>query len=241
MVPNDKQPYVGFSAFAHKGGMHVNAVEKNPVTFEHIDPILVGNKRRILISELAGKSNIMMKLKEFGIRLDKDSPRVKEILTRVKELENQGYEFESADASLKLLIQEVLGKYKPLFKLDEYRVIIGTMDNDVLTSEATIKLEIGDKEEYVVAEGDGPVNALDKALRKALVKHYPILEGMQLTDYKVRVLDAAEATAAKVRVWIESRDEDEVWDTIGVSENIIEASWVALVDSIEYKLMKIQF
>jgi 2-isopropylmalate synthase len=241
MAPNDKQPYVGYSAFAHKGGMHVNAVQKNPITFEHVAPETVGNHRRILISELAGKSNILLKAKEFKIGLDKESPYIKEILIKIKELEHQGYEFEVADASFNLLIRKIMGKHKSFFELEEYKVLVSKNNEEgdgSVESQATIKLKIGDRSEYVVAEGDGPVNALDNAMRKALEKKYPCIKDMQLTDYKVRVLNVKEATAAKVRVWVESRDEEEVWDTVGVSENVIEASWRAIVDSFEYKLMK---
>ncbi|MBU0651211.1 citramalate synthase [bacterium] len=238
MVPDNRQPFVGYSAFAHKGGMHVNAVEKNPVTFEHIDPSLVGNHRRILISELSGKSNIILKSKELNIDLDENSPKIKDILKEIKELENEGYEFEAAEASFNLLIQKVLGKHKPFFELLDYRVLVEKKSDDGLISEATVRMKIKGNEEYVAAEGDGPVNALDSAVRKALVKYYPKLNEMYLVDYKVRVLNAKEATAAKVRVWIRSSDETETWSTVGVSENIVEASWIALIDSVEYKLMK---
>lgn len=238
MEPNDKQPYVGHSAFAHKGGMHVNAVKKNPRTFEHIDPSLVGNTRRVLISELSGKSNIVLKAKAFQLDLDENSPEITEVLQRVKELENDGYEFEAADASLKLLIDRVLGKHKTFFEVSDYRAVVRRSTQGRMVAEATVDLNINGHRQHVVADGDGPVNALDQALRKALLGEYPQLSEMKLTDYKVRVLNGDEATAAKVRVWVESQDQNETWATVGVSENIVEASWIALLDSIEYKLRK---
>ncbi|MFH1096183.1 MAG: citramalate synthase [Candidatus Desantisbacteria bacterium] len=237
MVPQTHQPFVGASAFAHKGGIHVSAVKKNPLTYEHIQPELVGNSRRILISELAGQSSILHKAEEYNIDLSKNTEDVKKILKEVKELEDAGYQFEGADASFELLMKKtVMGEdYKPSFTLKSFKIIVEKKEDEIC-SEATIKVEVDDKMEYTVAEGDGPVDALDKALREALEGFYPILKGVHLTDYKVRVLDAKDGTAAKVRVLIESSDLNETWGTVGVSENLIEASYQALRDSIEYVL-----
>ncbi|MCH7589634.1 citramalate synthase [PVC group bacterium] len=238
LIPDERQPYIGASAFAHKGGMHVNAVEKDAATFEHIPPELVGNKRRILLSELAGKSNVILIARQLGIELKDNDKVYKDVLKRIKELENEGYEFEGAEASFKLLVKKAMGKYKPLFRSAGFRVVVEKKEDGCLISEATVKIIIKDKEILMTAEGDGPVNALDTALRKALRGHYPEISKVHLKDYKVRVLDAKEGTAAKVRVHIESGDQHDNWNTVGVSENIIEASWWALVDSIEYKLLK---
>lgn len=239
LLQRGNQPYVGISAFAHKGGMHVDAVNKNPKTFEHIDPTKVGNKRRILVSELSGVSNILHKAKEFNIDLTKESPNTKEILNKIKELEYSGYQFEGADASLELLINKTLKKHKTFFNLEGFRVIVEKREEKGrLISEATIKLRVNGIFEHTASEGNGPVNALDNALRKALLDFYPSLKNVKLVDYKVRVLDAGAGTSAKVRVLIESTDGVDLWGTVGVSENIIEASWEALVDSIEYKLLK---
>lgn len=236
--PNERLPFVGESAFAHKGGMHVNAVEKNPITFEHIEPGLVGNKRRVLVSELSGRSNVVLKAKEMGIDFEEGSDLSRDIVLKIKELENQGYEFEAAEGSFELLIKKSQEKYKSFFDVLDFRVIDEKRVSGVVVSEATIKILVDGVQEYTVAEGDGPVNAMDTALRKALVKFYPSIANMQLTDFKVRVLDYKSATAAKVRVLIESADGESVWGTVGVSENIIEASWLALLDSVEYKLLK---
>jgi len=238
LKPNPKLPYVGESSFAHKGGMHVNAVEKNPKTFEHLNPELVGNKRRILVSELSGRSNITLKAKELGINLEEENETAKGIVGKLKELEHQGYEFEAAEGSFELMIKRSQDEYKPFFKLEGFRVIVEKRGEEGVISEATIKVNVNGVSEHTAAEGDGPVNALDNALRKALEQFYPELKNMKLTDFKVRVLDYKAATAAKVRVLIESQDEDSIWGTVGVSENIIEASWNALVDSVEYKLLK---
>ncbi len=238
MVPQTHQPFVGASAFAHKGGIHVSAVRKNPLTYEHILPELVGNARKILISELAGQSSILHKAEEYKIDLSKDTEDVKKILNKVKELEDEGYQFEGADASFELLMKKTVGDYKPFFTLKSFRIIVEKNGHEMLNSEATIKVEVDDEVEYTVAEGDGPVDALDKALREALEGFYPILKGVHLTDYKVRVLDAKDGTAAKVRVLIESSDINETWSTVGVSENLIEASYQALRDSIEYVLYR---
>jgi len=232
----NNQPFVGISAFAHKGGMHVHAVVKNTVTYEHIDPSLVGNERRILISELSGRSNIAAKTSRLGLQLDETLLR--RVLERICELENQGYEFEAAEASFELLVRKVAGIYQPWFERLHYHVTVEADSAGRLTSEATIKLRVLGQVQHVVAEGDGPVNALDAALRKALEPYYPKLREMQLLDYKVRVVNSRAGTAARVRVVIESGDKDDVWGTVGVSENIIEASWQALVDSFEYKLYK---
>jgi 2-isopropylmalate synthase len=230
------QPYVGLSAFAHKGGMHVHAVNRVTKSYEHIDPETVGNRRRILVSELSGRSNIVAKTTKH--RLDHDDDLMKRILDRVQDLENEGYQFEAAEASFDLLVMKVAGAYEPRFIRDHYRVNVETGAGVAPVTEATVKLTVNGQSEHVVAEGDGPVNALDTALRKALAPAYPRLAEMQLVDYKVRVINSTEGTAARVRVVIESRDEQDVWSTVGVSENIIEASWLALVDSVEYKLYK---
>jgi 2-isopropylmalate synthase len=231
--------YVGASAFAHKAGMHVNAVEKNPESFEHIRPEEVGNERRILISELAGGSNVLLKAVQMGVEMSRSSPQVKEVLHHLELLEKKGYEFEGADASFKILIQKVLKKHRPFFDLLGFRVIVEKRGKgEPPRSEAIVKLKVGDDVEHRVAEGDGPVNALDHALRLALTKFYPAVAKVALTDYHVRIIDPKEATAAKTRVIIESTDGEDSWGTVGVSENIIEASWEALVDSVEFKLFK---
>lgn len=237
---NKRLPYVGQSAFAHKGGMHVNAVEKNPKSFEHAGPETVGNIRRVLVSELSGRSNVTMKAEEVGVDLKADPETTSKIVAQLKELENEGYEFEAAKGSFELLIQKALGKHKKFFNLAGFRVIIEKDEKGKIFSEATVKVRVeGGELEHTAAEGYGPVNALDHALRKSLEKLYPELANMKLEDFKVRVLDAKEGTAAKVRVLIESSDDsDDLWGTVGVSENVIEAAWHALVDSIEYKLYK---
>lgn len=234
---NPRQPWVGSAAFSHKGGTHVNAVQKLASTYEHIDPTLVGNLRRVLVSDLAGRSNIVLKAKELGFELENDTPELKSILARIKELEHQGYEFEAAEGSLALLIRKILKHQEPPFVVNSYHV---SMRRDGLSSicEATVKVRVGNEHSHKVAEGDGPVNALDSALRAALVKFYPQLKKVKLTDYKVRILDTATGTAAKTRVLIESTDGKEEWGTVGADENIIEASLQALVDSLEYRLMK---
>jgi 2-isopropylmalate synthase len=234
----DNHPFVGRSAFAHKGGIHIDAVIKNPFAYEHILPSSVGNRSRFVVSELAGKSTLVVKAKELEFDLDKKSPQAKKIHKLIQELEHQGYQFEAAEGSFKLLLQKEFKQYKKFFTLLGFRVSVEKRENGKLISEAVIKLKIHDKLEHSAAEGDGPVNALDNALRKALTKFYPTLAKMHLTDFKVRVLDEKSGTAAKVRVLIQSQDEDEDWSTIGVSENVIEASWQALVDSVEYKLLK---
>jgi 2-isopropylmalate synthase len=236
VTPVMNMPYVGESAFAHKGGLHVNALRKSKGSYEHVSPELVGNERRFLISELSGKSNVLAELEKAKIVEDKELAQ--KILTRVQELENEGYQFEAADASFDLLVKKIMGTYKPFFKLMKYRVSVERHSWDVLVTEATVKLTVDGVTEHIVGEGDGPVNALDAALRKALKSFYPSIEDIHLIDYKVRVVNAREGTAAKVRVIIESMDKNAMWGTVGVSENIIEASWKALVDSVEYKLQK---
>ena len=236
---NRYQPYVGESAFAHKGGIHVSAVQRNPLTYEHIEPERVGNVRRILVSDQAGKSNILHKAERYGLNLGADDPKVIAIVNELKELENQGYQYEAAEASFELLMRRAMGLQKDYFRLEGLRVMNNKyqMDKPPLT-EATIRLYVGDDEVHTASMGDGPVNALDRALRKALTRFYPSLEEMELADYKVRVLSGERGTGAKVRVLIESRDKSGSWGTVGVSLNIIEASWQALVDSINFKLMK---
>lgn len=235
--PNSKQAFVGDSAFAHKAGMHVDGVRKLASSFEHINPELVGNQRRILISELSGASNVFLKAVEMGLELDKNSPEVKQILHELEALEKRGYAFEAAEASFKMLIQKVLKKHKPFFTLHGFRVIVEKRRHGEITiSEATVKLDVGGQTSLTVGEGDGPVDALNVALRNALSTFYPAIKDVQLVDYNVRILDPETATAAKTRVLIESTDGQRTWGTVGVSTNLIEASWEALVDSVEYKL-----
>lgn len=239
VLPDPRAPYVGSSAFAHKGGMHVNAVMKKPESFEHIKPEQVGNERRILVSDYSGSSTIFGKLKSVWPDLDRKDPIVSDVLEKVKDLENSGYAFEAAEASLQILAKRLRGELEHLFNLHGYRVMILKNDeNSEPYSEATVKVSIGDREVHTAADGEGPVNALDKALRKALTELFPKLESLQLVDYKVRVLTADEGTATQVRVLIETTDGRDNWGTVGVHENIIEASWQALVDSILYGLMK---
>ncbi len=233
--PREFSAYVGYNAFAHKGGLHVDAVRKNPVSYEHVEPSTVGNERRIIISEQAGVASVLFKADQMGVRLDPGSDEAKRIIERLKELEFAGYKFEGADASFRLLMERSLKKHKSFFALRGFRVSVERRE-DKLISEATVKIAIQEKDIHTAAEGDGPVNALDSALRKALEPYYPGLKKMHLVDYKVRVLDSKAGTEAKVRVYIESQDDKNVWGTVGVSTNIIEASWEALVDSIEYKL-----
>jgi 2-isopropylmalate synthase len=237
--PNKHQPYVGDSAFAHKGGMHVAGILKNRETYEHIDPELVGNRQRVLVSDLAGRSNIIYKAKEYGVDLDNHDHAVQQILRRIKDLESQGYEFEAAEASFELLIQEALDRKRKNFRLIGFRVIDEKRkEGEPPISEATIMVEVDGVLEHAAAMGNGPVNALDSALRKALTKFYPALKEVELLDYKVRVLSSGEGTGASVRVLIESGDKKDRWGTVGVSHNVIEASWQAVVDSIDYKLYK---
>jgi len=238
LIPRDAQPFVGLNAFAHKAGLHVNAVQKDRKTYEHIDPQSVGNERRILISELSGRSNVLAKVHDGSLLADPNA--VKKVLNAVQDLENEGYQFEAAEASFDILVRKVTGHYKPHFDLEKLTVMVDKRagDKGMPLTEATVKLHVGDVLEHTAAEGNGPVNALDDALRKALEKFYPGLRDMRLIDFKVRVTNPRAATQARVRVIIESRDHDAIWGTVGVSENIIEASWIALVDSFEYKLIK---
>ena len=239
LSPNKYQPYVGASAFAHKGGVHVSAVQRNPETYEHIRPELVGNCQRILISDLSGKSNVLAKAKEFGLDIESKDPVVMEIVSELKELEAQGFQFEGAEASFELLMRKAMGSIRKFFDLLAFRVIDQKCKEDEPPqAEATVMVRVGGRTEHTAACGNGPVNALDNAIRKALETFYPELKEMSLVDYKVRVLPGQPGTSAKVRVLIESRDKKEKWGTVGVSHDIIEASWQALVDSITYKLLR---
>ncbi len=234
---NPRQPWVGSAAFSHKGGTHVNAVQKIFRSYEHIDPAAVGNKRNVLVSDLAGRSNIVMKARELGLHLSKDDPQLPEILARVKSLEHEGYEFEAADGSLAVLIRKILRHQALPIQVLAYHVST-RYDGTCSICDATIKLQVNGKSAHTVSEGDGPVNALDSALRSGLATFYPQVKSIRLTDYKVRILDSSAGTAAKTRVLIQSTDGREEWGTVGVSDNIIEASLHALVDSMEYRLMK---
>jgi 2-isopropylmalate synthase len=235
---NPRQPWVGSAAFAHKGGAHVNAVQKLASSYEHIDPALVGNERNILVSDLAGRSNIVVKAQQLGLKVTNDTPELRQILDTIKQREHEGYEFEAAEASMALLIRNILKHEAELkFTVEKYHV---SMRRDLKQSvcEATVRVRVGKKIHDEVAEGDGPVNALDSALRSALAKSFPKLKQVTLTDYKVRILDGVAGTAAKTRVLIQSTDGQREWGTVGVSENIIEASLQALVDSMEFALLK---
>lgn len=239
VIHDERSPYVGRAAFAHKAGMHADAVTKNSAAYEMIDPETVGNQRIFLMSEVAGRSAVLSLVKKIEPTLTKDAEETRRILGKLKEMEHEGYQYEGAESSFELIVMKVLGKYHPFFELKDFKVIVSEpAAANERNSTAMIKVKVGDQEEITAAEGDGPVNALDNAVRKALVRFYPCISEMKLTDYKVRVLDSTSATAAKVRVLIESTDGNEVWTTIGVSADIIEASWKALVDSIEYKLGK---
>ena len=236
-IPDKHRPYVGESAFAHKGGIHVSAIRRNPETYEHMKPEYVGNTQRVLISDLSGESNILYKAKEFNIDIEKDRKVVKDVVHKIKNLEMRGYQFEAAEGSLELLIKKALGIHKSYFELVGFRIIVEKKEKAHPVTEATIMVKVDDKIEHTAALGKGPVNALDNALRKALHKFYPVLKEMDLVDYKVRVLSTKDGTGAPTRVLIESSDGKHTWGTVGVSENIIEASWRALVDSIDYKLL----
>ena len=241
ITPQANRPFVGKSAFCHKGGIHVSAIMKNPIAYEHIDPEMVGGSRRVVVSDLSGKSNILYKAREMGINIDSLGTDTGRIVSEIKMLEEDGYQFEAADGSFKILMEKITGRFKPLFTLKSFRVIIEKNEDRPCAAQAIIKIAVGRNETITAAEGNGPVSALDNAVRKALAEFYPDslgLEDMHLVDFKVRVLDGREGTSAKVRVLIDSRDEDEVWSTIGVSEDIIEASWQALADSCQYKLTK---
>jgi len=239
-VPSNKyQPFVGRSAFAHKGGVHISAVARNPLTYEHIDPTLVGNKRRVLVSDLSGRSTVKLKALDYGLHLSRKDPVAMQVLEELKVLEHQGFQFEAAEASFELLIKRAMGMGKRYFELVGFRVIDQKQqEDDAPVAEATIQVKVGGHIEHTAALGNGPVNALDNALRKALEKFYPELKEMELSDYKVRVLPGRDGTAARVRVLIESRDGNDHWGTVGVSHDILEASWQALVDSINYKMYK---
>lgn len=234
----DNHPFVGHSAFAHKGGVHIDAMLKNPLAYEHIVPEIVGNHSRFITSELAGKMPIVMKAEQLNVKIDKKSPEAKKLLKDLQLKEHEGYQYEAADASFELFMKRHLKRYKPFFKLEGFKVFNEKRFDGKLFTEASIRLSVNGKEKFSAAEGDGPVNALDLALRQALDEFYPNLNDVHLRDFKVRVLDTKEGTAAKVRVLIESQDSHDSWTTIGVHENIIQASWEALTDSIEYKLLK---
>jgi len=236
--PVPYSPYVGRSAFAHKGGVHVSAIAKNASAYEHIKPELVGNQQRVLVSDLAGKSNIEYKAREMGIDLGADESTSKKIVMEIKNLEDEGYQFDAAEGSLALLIKKITGEFKDPFALESFQVVNSKTDATPSQCHATVKVSVGDEEELTAAEGNGPINALDNALRKALTKFYPQIGGMHLVDFKVRIIEGSEGTAAKVRVLLDSRDDHDFWSTIGVSTNVIDAGWYALVDSIQFKLSK---
>ena len=235
---NERDPYIGHSAFAHKGGMHIDGVTKATRSFEHVSPEAIGNERHFLMSEVSGRNTILEKIRQVAPRLDKNSPETDAIMQRLKELEHMGYQFEGAESTFELIIRKQLGKYKPFFELEHFKIIGEQPSSGEYSSSAIIKVKVDGTSEISAAEGDGPVHALDRALRKVLTTFYPELAKVKLTDYKVRVLDTRSASAAKVRVLIESTDGESVWTTVGVSTDIIEASWIALVDSIEYMLLR---
>jgi len=234
--PEPHQPYVGSSAFAHKGGIHASAAQRLPEAYEHIDAALVGNLARVVVSEMAGRASLQMKAQELGIDLTGDPETVGAVLDNIKELEHQGYSFEAADASLEVMLRKQMGTYEPFFKLESFRAIMEKREDGKVMTEATIKVHIGGHRYIATAEGNGPVNALDKALRIAIGRFYPALDAIELMDFKVRVLDEKKGTAAVTRVLIESSDGEKSWGTVGLSENIIEASWEALVDSVVFGL-----
>ncbi|MEJ2656792.1 MAG: citramalate synthase [Desulfobacterales bacterium] len=238
MIPLNSRPFVGESAFAHKGGIHVSAIMKVSKAYEHMKPELIGNRRRVLVSDLSGKSNIEYKAKELGIMLGANGYDSRKIVSEIKKMEQEGYQFDVANGSFKILLEKFTDQFEPLFVLKSFRVTIEKDADLPCSAHATIKISVRGQDEITAAEGDGPVSALDNALRKALDKFYPNLDAMRLIDFKVRVIDGRQGTAARVRVFIESRDQDHIWSTIGVSEDIIEASWQALADSFQYKLAK---
>jgi len=231
------QPFVGSAAFAHKGGIHVSAILKHPSTYEHITPELVGNKQRVLVSELAGQSNLVFKAQELGLDINLENAQSRAIIGQIKDMEHQGYQFEGADGSLELLLREAAGQVHQIFTVESFKILVEKSSDRPVLSEAIVKLKVHGETVFTAAEGNGPVNALDNALRQALGQFYPELKEMHLVDYKVRVIDEKDATAAKVRVLIESTDFQNNWNTVGVSENIIEASWKALIDSMRYALI----
>ncbi|WP_339810987.1 citramalate synthase [Paenibacillus sp. FSL R7-0189] len=231
------QPYVGNASFAHKGGIHVSAIMRDSRTYEHIAPELVGNKQRVLVSELAGQSNVLSKAQDMGLNLDPSSEQARRVIEKIKTMEHQGYQFEGADASLELLLREATGEMNETFTFESFKMLVEKTAEHPVVSEAFVKLKVGSENLYTAAEGNGPVNALDNALRKALQTYFPQLKEMHLSDYKVRVIDEQDQTAAKVRVLIESKNFTDTWSTVGVSSNVIEASWEALVDSMRYALL----
>ena len=235
---SNNHAFVGHAAFAHKGGVHIDAILKNPMAYEHIEPSIVGNHRRLLTSELAGKMPIILKAQKMNITLDKNSDQTKKLLADLQQYEHAGYQFEAADASFELFMKRRLGQYQPFYHLDGFKVFTEKKPDGTVAAGATVRLKVNGHDEIATVEGHGPVEVLDRALRGALKKFYPALEDMHLSDYKVRVLDSKEGTGAKVRVLIESQDTKDSWTTVGVHENVIEASWEALADSIEYKLLK---
>jgi 2-isopropylmalate synthase len=237
LKPDTKSPYIGASAFAHKGGLHANAAQKVKSSYEHIDPALVGNRTRVLVSDMAGRSSIAMKAKELGLDLDEKSPAMKILIDELKELEFRGYEFEAADASLKLLIARALGQAKTVFEVEGYRVSVERRGTESV-SEATVKLKLNGQSLHTVAECSGPVGALDKALRLGLEGVFPQIKLLELRDYKVRILDSRAGSNARTRVFIESGDGKEIWGTVGVSDNVIDASWQALIDAVNYQLLQ---
>jgi 2-isopropylmalate synthase len=240
LAPDEHAAFVGRSAFAHKGGMHVSAVERNPLTYEHIQPEQIGNSRRIVISDQAGISNVLAKARTFGIELDKQNPAARQILQKLKDLESEGYQFEAAEASFDLLMREALGKRQQLFEIKGFQVhcdLVHGKESQISNALATVKLAVNNQDILEAAEGNGPVAALDAALRKALVNFYPQIAEFELTDYKVRILDGNSGTAAKTRVLVESRNAHQRWTTVGVSTNILEASYQAVVEGLEYGLL----
>jgi len=238
VAPWGHQPYVGRTAFAHKGGLHVAAVEAAPQTFEHIDPAKVGNTQRVLVSELSGKGAVLRKAQDMGLKLEGDDERVSGVLKRLKEREHRGYHYEAADASFELLLRNEIKPYEPLFRLESFRVLVEKREDGKAVCEATIKIHVGGERIISTAEGNGPVNALDTALRQAIAKTHPHLSEIELVNYKVRILDENKGTGAVTRVLLDASDGEESWGSIGVSENIIEASWDALVDSIEFGMLR---
>jgi 2-isopropylmalate synthase len=235
LAPNPRQPFVGASAFAHKAGLHVAAMMKAEESYQHINPVLVGNQKRVLVSELSGRGNLLYKAREYG--LDARRQDVKLVLEQVKELENRGFYFEGAEASVELMLRRMQPGYKPPFELIDFMAVVEHRKGRGILAEATVKVKVGEEVMHTAAEGNGPVNALDAALRKALLPHYPKLAGIYLADYKVRILDGDAATASTTRVIIETRNGHNSWSTVGASSNIIESSWQALADSMEYALL----
>lgn len=237
LIPDKHRPFVGDSAFAHKGGIHVSAIRKNAETYEHMKPHLIGNRQRVLVSDLSGESTLLHKAEEFGLEMERGRKVVKEVLKKVKDLEHLGYQFEGAEGSLELMMKRALGIHRMYFDLIGFRVTVEKKEKNEAVSEASIMVKVGDRIEHTASLGNGPVNALDNALRKALYKFYPVLRDMSLVDYKVRVLSTHDGTSSVIRVLIESSDGRKNWSTLGVSQNIMEASWQALVDSVDYKLL----